>query len=147
MSPSRVKRYVFSAITAFPVDGNWKFHKSMTQQVVHIHDLRPPLSVSYFHFVLQMCYHLGFTGKGPYKTATVRCGNFFRRANAHMGLMHIRCGFVNCCNQKLDESVYLSFVIVVVRYFKSVIEKYVSCENQSYSQELYIAISFLLSNS
>lgn len=104
----------------------------MSQEVVHVHDLRPSLPVSDLHLVFEVGNHLGFSRKCPNETSSVRSRYFLGWTYADVGLMYFGRGFVDGCYEEFDEAVHLGVVVVVVGDFKGVIEENMSCNNVSF---------------
>jgi len=57
----------------------------VAQQIVHVHNLGPPLLVSDLVLVLEVSHHLGAAWQDPHQTASVGSFDFQRglNANAH----------------------------------------------------------------
>lgn len=109
----------------FTVDAYGELHESVTQKVVHVHHLAPTLPVPDLTLVLQMSYHLRLSRKRPDKSSTVRRDILLGRSHVHPGLMHVRSCLVQGSDQKLDEPIDLTLVVVVVSKLEGVVEEYV----------------------
>lgn len=100
-----------------------QFHQPVSEQVVHVHDLRPTLTMSNTILVLEMGNQFCLSRQGPNQTTSVRRWILLRWPQPDVGLMYLRGCFVNRIDQDFDEPIALNIIIAVIGNFESVIEE------------------------
>ena len=66
-----------------PLVADGQLHQLVAEQVVHVHDLRPPLLVSNLVLVLQVADNPGLARQSPDQPAAVRCWESLWRLHLH----------------------------------------------------------------
>lgn len=109
------------------INRDWQFHQTVPQKVVHVHDLRPSLTMPNTVLVLEMGNELGLARQCPNQTSSVRRRVLLRWSQPDGGLMDFGSRLINRINQELHKPIALNIVITMIGNFESVIEENVSC--------------------
>ena len=66
ITPLLISSCLFSGV------GYWQFHQSVSQNIIHVHALGPPLFVTDFSLVFQVSDNFCFSRQSPDQTASIR---------------------------------------------------------------------------